>query len=62
MPLEAGSSKAVISHNIEEMQASGHSHEVSVAAALHNADKEHHERKMARESHEYTKYGRPTPY
>ncbi len=39
MPLEAGSSKSVISHNISEMVAAGHPHDVAVAAALHNADK-----------------------
>jgi hypothetical protein len=37
MPLEKGTSKEVISHNIEEMRAHGHSHEQSVAAALHTA-------------------------
>ena len=37
MPLEPGSSQEVISHNIKEMQNHGHSHEQSVAAALHNA-------------------------
>jgi hypothetical protein len=37
MPLEKGNSEKVISHNIEEMQAHGHSHEQSVAAALHTA-------------------------
>ena len=62
MPLKPGSSKEVISENIREMQSSGHSHAQAVAAALHNADKEHHERKTAREGHEYQKYGRPTPY
>ncbi len=39
MPLTPGKSKKVISKNIEEMQASGHPHNVAVAAALHNADK-----------------------
>ena len=37
MPLENGKSKAVIGHNIEEMQASGHPHDQSVAAALREA-------------------------
>jgi len=40
MPLENGSSKQVISHNIEEMQNSGHPHNQAVAAALHNAKDE----------------------
>ena len=40
MPLENGSSKQVISHNIEEMQNSGHPHNQAVAAALHNANDE----------------------
>ncbi len=39
MPLHPGKSKAVIGHNIKEMEASGHSHDQSVAASLHNADK-----------------------
>lgn len=38
MPLKKGSSKATISQNIREMQASGHSHEQAVAAALSNAN------------------------
>lgn len=37
MPLKSGSSKSVISQNIKEMQASGHSHAQAVAAALSNA-------------------------
>jgi hypothetical protein len=37
MPLEKGTSKETISKNIEEMQEHGHSHEQSVAAALHTA-------------------------
>lgn len=37
MPLEKGTSKEVVSHNIEEMKAHGHSQEQSVAAALHTA-------------------------
>jgi hypothetical protein len=37
MPLKPGKSKETISHNIEEMQASGHPHDQAVAAALHNA-------------------------
>ena len=36
--LEAGGSKAVVSHNIKEMVASGHPQKQAVAAALHNAD------------------------
>jgi hypothetical protein len=39
MPLEPGSSPEVVSQNIREMQASGHPHNVAVAASLHNADK-----------------------
>lgn len=42
MPLAPGSSRAVISQNIREMQAAGHPHNQSVAAALHNADKYQH--------------------
>jgi hypothetical protein len=37
MPLEKGSSQETISKNISEMEKSGHSHEQSVAAALHEA-------------------------
>jgi hypothetical protein len=37
MPLEKGDNPQAISHNIEEMQNHGHSHEQSVAAALHTA-------------------------
>lgn len=39
MPLQSGSSEKVISGNIKEMMASGHSQKQAVAAALHNADK-----------------------
>lgn len=42
MPLKSGSSRAVIGQNIREMQAAGHPHNQSVAAALHNADKYQH--------------------
>jgi hypothetical protein len=38
MPLKEGSSRETISHNIEEMEKSGHPHKQAVAAALHNAD------------------------
>lgn len=63
MPLIKSASKEAISSNIREMEASGHPHKQAVAAALHTADEaEHHERKAAREGHEYQKYGRPTPY
>ncbi len=37
MPLEPGNSKSVISKNISEMEAHGHSKAQSVAAALHKA-------------------------
>jgi 8-oxo-dGTP pyrophosphatase MutT (NUDIX family) len=37
MPLQSGSSREVIAHNVREMEASGHSHKQAVAAALHNA-------------------------
>lgn len=37
MPLQRGTSRTVISHNIEEMQASGHPHNQAVAAALSTA-------------------------
>jgi hypothetical protein len=37
MPLAKGTSKEVIFKNIEEMRKHGHSHEQSVAAALHTA-------------------------
>ena len=43
MPLEPGSSQAVISHNIEEMVAAGHPQKQAVAAALSNADRENDE-------------------
>jgi hypothetical protein len=37
MPLEKGSSEKVIGTNIREMEAAGHPHNQSVAAALHTA-------------------------
>lgn len=37
MPLEKGTSKAVISRNIREMEKAGHPHNQAVAAALHTA-------------------------
>jgi hypothetical protein len=40
MPLTKGTSRATISHNIEEMEKSGHPHEQAVAAALHTAHPE----------------------
>jgi hypothetical protein len=39
MPLEKGSSRAVIGRNIAEMEKSGHPHKQAVAAALNNAGK-----------------------
>lgn len=39
MPLKKGASKAVISHNVREMLASGHPHDQAVAAALNTAEK-----------------------
>lgn len=39
MPLHKGKSKKVIGENISEMEASGHSHKQSVAAALSQARK-----------------------
>ena len=39
MPLKRGSSRKVVASNIREMEASGHPHNVAVAAALHTADK-----------------------
>lgn len=39
MPLKKGSSRAVVSANIEEMIASGHPQKQAVAAALRQADK-----------------------
>ena len=39
MPLETGSSKEVVSHNISEMVHSGHPQKQAVAAALSEADK-----------------------
>lgn len=39
MPLKKGSSRKVISQNIEEMMASGHPQKQAIAAALNNARK-----------------------
>jgi hypothetical protein len=39
MPLIKGRSRAVIGHNIEEMEAAGHPRRVAVAAALNTADR-----------------------
>lgn len=38
-PLQPGSSRETISHNIKEMMESGHPQKQAVAAALHNAGK-----------------------
>lgn len=43
MPLEPGSSREVVSHNIEEMVRAGHTQKVAVAAALSNADRKNAE-------------------
>lgn len=37
MPLEPGSSREVVGHNIAEMEESGHPHKQAIAAALNNA-------------------------
>ena len=39
MPLKKGSSQATISHNISEMEHSGHPHAQAVAAAMRSAGK-----------------------
>jgi hypothetical protein len=39
MPLRKGKSKKTISHNIREMEASGHPHDQAVAASLNEAGK-----------------------
>ncbi len=39
MPLEPGSSKKVVKHNIREMMKAGHPQKQAVAAALSNADR-----------------------
>jgi hypothetical protein len=39
MPLQPGSSRETVSHNIEEMVKSGHPQKQAVAAALSNARK-----------------------
>ncbi len=43
MPLAHGKSQKTVSHNIEEMQASGHPHAQAVAAALNTARKSRQE-------------------
>lgn len=48
MPLHKGSSQAVISRNISEMEHSGHPHDQSVAAALSNARKSKKRKKRRR--------------
>jgi hypothetical protein len=39
MPLEKGSSREVVGHNIKEMEAHGHPRDQSIAAALKSAGK-----------------------
>ncbi len=39
MPLQSGSSKSAISHNIEEMVKAGHTQAQAIAAAMHEAGK-----------------------
>ena len=39
MPLEKGSNREVIGHNIKEMEKSGHPRKQAIAAALHSAGK-----------------------
>jgi hypothetical protein len=41
MPLEKGSSKAVISRNISEFRHAGHPQAQSIAIAMHQAGKAH---------------------
>jgi hypothetical protein len=49
MPLAKGTSRATISRNIREMEASGHSHKQSVAAALHTAHPKGGKRRQKRD-------------
>lgn len=51
MPLHKGSSRATISNNIREMEASGHPHRQAVAAALHEADRFSHHNPPKRKGH-----------
>ncbi len=39
MPLEKGTSKKIIGHNIKEMEASGHKKSQAIAASLNEARK-----------------------
>lgn len=39
MPLKKGTSRKTIGHNIEEMEAAGHSKKQSIAASLNEARK-----------------------
>jgi hypothetical protein len=48
VPLEPGSSRAVIGHNIAEMEASGRPRNVAIAASLRSAGKTKRKKRRAR--------------